>query len=195
MRNEGTGFARVRGGVAARPRSLRSAGRWLALASAMAATACGGTKAPAASPAAATPALRGQTAGAARTPSGARPSRSAAPSADAELVVHRDVVVQCPTLRLIRAHAAEFDAEMIWVAVLEAIADCMRDDGPLARQSLGVSGDEEHRHVVREVLAARGISPTRVIASPLSPTGVAECQGGADCIQRVEITIAAPPER
>ncbi|MCL2450835.1 MAG: hypothetical protein FWD17_17975, partial [Polyangiaceae bacterium] len=111
--------------------------------------------------------------GAARAmPPGGRPSATEAqhsssgagrPSpGDAELVVHRDVVAQCPTLRLVRAHADEFDAEMIWLAVLEAIADCMREDGPLARQSLGVSGDEDHRHVVREVLASRGIAPTRV---------------------------------
>jgi hypothetical protein len=109
---------------------------------------------------------------------------------DTELVVHRDVVSQCPTLRLVRAHADEFDSDMVWLAVLEAIADCMRQDGPLSQHSLGVSGDEEHRHVVREVLGSRGIAPTRIIATPLSSEGAAECQGASDCVKRIEITIA-----
>jgi hypothetical protein len=54
-----------------------------------------------------------------------------------------------------------------------------------------VSGDEEHRHVVREVLGARGVAPTRVIATPISSRGAAMCQGGVDCNKRVEITILA----
>jgi hypothetical protein len=54
-----------------------------------------------------------------------------------------------------------------------------------------VSGDEEHRHVVREVLGARGVAPTRVIATPISNRGAAMCQGGADCNKRVEITVLA----
>jgi hypothetical protein len=83
---------------------------------------------------------------------------------------------------------------MVWLAVLEAIAECMREDGPLSQQSLGVSGDEVHRHVVREVLGSRGIAPTRVIATPVSAEGAAECQGGADCVKRIEITISRAPD-
>jgi hypothetical protein len=109
--------------------------------------------------------------------------------------VHRDVVAQCPTLRLVRAHADEFEADMVWLAVLDAIADCMREDGPLAQQNLGVSGDEAHRHVIREVLASRGVSPTRVVATPQIENGpekgVTECQGSADCDKRIEITVLA----
>jgi hypothetical protein len=113
--------------------------------------------------------------------------------ADAELVVSRDVVARCPTLQLVRAHVGEFDPDMVWLAVLESIADCMSQSGPLSGQNLGVSGDEEHRHVVREVLGARGIAPTRVVAKAVSAQGAAECQGGQDCnTRRVEITIVTP---
>ena len=112
---------------------------------------------------------------------------------DAELVVSRDVVAQCPKLRAVRQHVAEFDPDMVWLAVLESLGECMGQGGPMAEQTIGVSGDEEHRHVVREVLGSRGVAPTRVIATPVSQ-GAAECQGGADCSKRVEITIApAPP--
>ena len=108
---------------------------------------------------------------------------------DAELVVSRDVVARCPKLRLVRQHVAEFDPDMVWLAVLESLGECMAQGGPMAEQTIGVSGDEEHRHVVREVLGSRGVAPTRVIATPVSQ-GAAECQGGADCSKRVEITIA-----
>jgi hypothetical protein len=133
----------------------------------------------------------------AASPTGGQGTSSAtANPGDAELVVHRDVVAQCPTLRLVRAHADEFDSDMVWLAVLDAIGDCMREDGPLARQNLGVSGDEDHRHLVRQVLASRGVAPTRVVATHLSAAGAAECQGGSDCAKRVEITIggAASPK-
>ncbi len=107
---------------------------------------------------------------------------------DAELVVSRDVVARCPKLRAVRQHVAEFDPDMVWLAVLESLGECMGQGGPMAEQTIGVSGDEEHRHVVREVLGSRGVAPTRVIATPVA--GAAECQGGADCSKRVEITIA-----
>ena len=108
---------------------------------------------------------------------------------DAELVVSRDVVARCPKLRLVRQHVAEFDPDMVWLAVLESLGECMGQGGPMAGQSVGVSGDEEHRHVVREVHGSRGVAPTRVIAAPVAQ-GAAECQGGADCSKRVEITLA-----
>jgi hypothetical protein len=111
---------------------------------------------------------------------------------DAELVVNREVVGRCPKLRLVRQHVAEFDPEMVWLAVLESLGECMGEGGPMADQTIGVSGDEEHRHVVREVLGSRGVAPTRVIATAPSQ-GAAECQGGADCSRRVEITIAPSP--
>lgn len=107
---------------------------------------------------------------------------------DAELVVSRDVVARCPKLRAVRQHVAEFDPDMVWLAVLESLGECMGQGGPMADQTIGVSGDEEHRHVVREVLGSRGVAPTRIIATPVA--GAAECQGGADCSKRVEITIA-----
>ena len=107
---------------------------------------------------------------------------------DAELVVSRDVVARCPKLRAVRQHVAEFDPDMVWLAVLESLGECMGQGGPMAEQTIGVSGDEEHRHVVREVLGSRGVAPTRIIATPVA--GAAECQGGADCSKRVEITIA-----
>lgn len=110
---------------------------------------------------------------------------------DAELVVGREVIQQCPQLVLVRAHMGEIDPDMVWLAVLEAVADCMGQDGPLSGKSIGVSGDEEHRHVVREVLGARGVAPTRVVATPISSRGAAMCQGGVDCNKRVEITILA----
>ena len=108
---------------------------------------------------------------------------------DAELVVSRDVVALCPKLRLVRQHVADFDPDMVWLAVLESLGECMGQGGPMAMQSIGVSGDEEHRHVVREVLGSRGVAPVRVIATPVAQ-GAAECQGGVDCSKRVEITIA-----
>ena len=110
---------------------------------------------------------------------------------DAELVVGREVIQQCPQLVLVRSHMGEIDPDMIWLAVLEALADCMAQDGPLAARSIGVSGDEEHRHVVREVLGARGVAPTRVVATPISSRAAAMCQGGIDCNKRVEITVLA----
>ncbi len=110
---------------------------------------------------------------------------------DAELVVSREVVARCPMVRMVREHVEEFDPDMVWLAVLESIAQCMSADGPMAAQLIGVSGDEEHRHVVREVLGSRGVAPTRVVAKPVSP-GAAECQGDTDCSKRVEITIVEP---
>jgi hypothetical protein len=106
---------------------------------------------------------------------------------DAELVVSHEIVSRCPTLRLVKAHVEEFDPNTVWLAVLESIGECMSEGGPMAAQSIGVSGDEEHRHVVREVLGSRGVAPTRVVATPASE-GAAECQGG-DCARRVELTL------
>jgi hypothetical protein len=111
---------------------------------------------------------------------------------EAELVVSRDVVANCPTLRLVRAHIRELEQDMVWLAVLESIAQCMSDNGPMAQQNIGVSGDEEHRHVVRQVLGTHGIAPTRVVAKSSSAEGAAECQGGMNCAPRVEITLIAP---
>jgi len=117
------------------------------------------------------------------------PSASGAED-EAELVVNRDVVSECPTLRLVRRHASEFDADMVWLAVLESIADCMAEGGPMGQRSIAVSGDERHRQVVREVLGSHGIDATRVVATPESAEGAAECQGDADCAgKRVEITV------
>lgn len=166
--------------------------------------ACGGSKAQSKPPAA--------TAGATQAPPPASPPPTTRPGgtarggqteeqggrgqghdeADAELVVSKDVVARCPTLRLVRAHVNEFDPDMVWLAVLESIADCMSENGPLAQLNLGVSGDEEHRHVVREVLGSRGVAPTRVVAKGASSQGAAECQGGQDCNRRVEITLVTP---
>jgi hypothetical protein len=87
---------------------------------------------------------------------------------------------------------AELDPDMVWLAVLESIADCMSEGGPLSGQSLGVSGDEEHRRVVRDVLGTRGVAATRVVARAASAQGAAECQGGEACGRLVEITIIAP---
>jgi hypothetical protein len=114
-------------------------------------------------------------------------------SDSAELVVSRDVVSRCPKLRMVRQHVSEFDPDMVWLAVLESLGECMGQGGPLADQNIGVSGDEEHRHVVREVLGTRGVAPTRVVATPTSVQGAAECQGGGDCSKRVEITLAPGP--
>lgn len=111
----------------------------------------------------------------------------------AELVVSRDVVSRCPKLRLVRQHVAELNPDMVWLAVLESLGECMGQGGAMSEQNIGVSGDEEHRHVVREVLGTRGVAPTRVIATPTSAQGAAECQGGGDCSKRVEITVAPSP--
>lgn len=167
--------------------------------------ACGGTrqapKSPAARaavgppPAAAAPSPTASTPGGGETPGAApkarEPSEESADE-DAELVVSRDVVAACPTLRLVRIHMDELDQDMVWLAVLEAIGDCMGEGGAMAEQSIGVSGDEEHRHIVREVLGTQGVAPTRVVAKPQSVQGAAECQGGSLCGKRVEITIVAP---
>jgi hypothetical protein len=120
----------------------------------------------------------------------ARADQGSSGDDDAELVVSRDIVARCPKLSAVRQHVAELDPDMVWLAVLDSLGECMGAGEPLAAQSLGVSGDEEHRHVVREVLGSRGVAPTRVIAMPTSAQGAAECQGGADCSKRVEITIA-----
>ncbi len=172
-------------------------GRALSLLFVFGAAACGSTHAQSktAQSASAPAAPSASPAPAAPQASGAAPHGSVAPRSDqddeddAELVVSRDVVSQCPKLRLVRQHVAEFDPDMVWLAVLESLGECMGQGGPMAAQTIGVSGDEEHRHVVREVLGSRGVAPTRVIATPVSQ-GAAECQGGADCSKRVEITIA-----
>jgi hypothetical protein len=106
--------------------------------------------------------------------------------------VSKNIVAACPTLRLVRMHMEELDQDMVWLAVLEAIGDCMAEGGPMEQQNIGVSGDEEHRHIVREVLSTHGIAPTRVVARPHSAAGAAECQGDTACGRRVEITIVAP---
>jgi hypothetical protein len=111
---------------------------------------------------------------------------------DAELVVSREIVAACPMLRLVRQHIAELDQDMVWLAVLESIGECMGEGGPMAEQNIGVSGDEEHRHIVREVLETHGVAPTRVVARPQSIEGATECQGGAICGRRVEISLSAP---
>jgi hypothetical protein len=179
----------------------------LALVLGVAAVACGGTHAGSQKPAtAAAPArvqpsrILGRGPGAAEQQPGRtqeepgvnRDQAGQGEDGDAELVVSRDVVARCPTLRLVKAHVAELDPDMVWLAVLEAIADCMSESGPMSAQSLGVSGDEEHRHVIREVLGSRGVAPTRVVAEPQSSAGAAECQAGTDCHKRVEITIIVP---
>jgi hypothetical protein len=110
---------------------------------------------------------------------------------DAELVVNRELVARCPVVQLVREHVDEFDPDMVWLAVLESIGECMSDDGPMASESIGVSGDEEHRRVVREVLSSRGIAPARVVAKATA-AGATECQGGTNCNKRVEITVIAP---
>ncbi len=112
---------------------------------------------------------------------------------DTELVVSREIVARCPVLRVVRQHADAFDQDMVWLAVLESVADCMSEGSPMAQQNIAVSGDEGHRHVVREVLGSRGVAPTRVVAVPPSALGAAECQGGKGCATRVEITIAPGP--
>ncbi len=104
----------------------------------------------------------------------------------------REIVSRCPTLRLVRKHIDEIDPDMVWLAVLESIGDCMSEGGPMSAQQLGVSGDEEHRRVVREVLGTRGVAGERVVARPTSQRGSAECQGGEACDNVVEITIIAP---
>jgi hypothetical protein len=188
---------------------IHGAGAAVSLLLAGGAVACGGTHAASKPPATAaaapsTPPVTGPS----RTPSAPRGRGQVSPhgeahdqsgaggrqdqQGDAELVVDRAVVSRCPTLRLVRAHADELDPDMIWLAVLESIADCMSEGGPMSGQNIGVSGDEEHRHVVREVLGARGVAPTRIVARPTSSEGAAECQGGAGCAQRVEITIVQP---
>ena len=171
--------------------------------------ACARTQAPASAPtttaaAATTPEARASRASPASSPPDAEPPKSRAldPRAgdrgqrdpeDAELVVGRDVVSQCPTLRLVRAHVSEFDPEMVWLAVLESIAECMGKDGAMSTQTIAVSGDEEHRRVVREILATHGVAPTRIVAQPIrGAAGAAECQPGSDCSKRIEITIRAP---
>jgi hypothetical protein len=158
---------------------------------------CGGSHAEAKAPPSAPPAP----ASASRTPSGnTDPATRAAQEQqgeddgdNAELVVSRDVVSRCPKLRMVRQHVAEFDPDMVWLAVLESLGECMGQGGPMADLNIGVSGDEEHRHVVREVLGTRGVAPTRVVATPTSAQGAAECQGATDCSKRVEITLAPGP--
>ncbi len=181
------------------------AASFLAAASLVGGTACSGAHGSSAPPATAA-SMSSRTANGGQAGSGqstASPSSAppAAPSlaggpgnglgeggSDAELVVSRDIVARCPTLRVIKAHVDEFDPNTVWLAVLESIAECMGESGPMAAQSLGVSGDEEHRHVVREVLGSRGVAPTRVVATPPA-AGAAECQGGVDCGKRVQLTI------
>ncbi|HXX65749.1 MAG TPA: hypothetical protein VEK07_01110 [Polyangiaceae bacterium] len=109
-----------------------------------------------------------------------------------ELIVDGDVVARCPQLRLVRRHVDQFDPDLVWLAVLESIAICMHEGGPMAADTLGVSGSEDHRHIVRQVLSSRGVSPTRVLSAP--PTeGAAECQGSAACANRVEIMLSPNP--
>jgi hypothetical protein len=123
---------------------------------------------------------------------GAAPGREATGHGeDAELVVSHEIVSRCPALRVVKAHVAEFDPGTVWLAVLESIGECMSEGGPLGTLSIGVSGDEQHRHVVREVLGSRGVAPTRIVAAPPS-AGAAECQGG-DCETRVELTLIPQP--
>jgi hypothetical protein len=188
---------------------LASAALWLALAAAS--PACAGKRAESKTPAAATSGKTNAQASSSVSPTGSsapapsqserggfaesgpngQPSDEPAPKTqedETELIVSREVVARCPTLRLVRQHIGAFDPDMVWLAVLESVAECMGEGGAMAKQAIAVSGDEEHRDVVRQVLGSRGVAPTRVIAKPVSP-GAAECQGGVNCSKRVEISI------
>ncbi|HEY6460500.1 MAG TPA: hypothetical protein VIY73_10130 [Polyangiaceae bacterium] len=164
-----------------------------ALATGALATACGGTHAASKPPATAQGSVQAQPAVPASPLDGA-PGGGAAHASedadDAQLVIAADVVARCPLLGLVRSRIGDFDPDMVWLVALESIADCMGSRGPMAGDNLAVSGDEDHRHVVRRILGARGISPTRVVARAASRAGAAECQGGVPCDRRVEITIA-----
>jgi hypothetical protein len=112
---------------------------------------------------------------------------------DVELVVDSDVVARCPALRFVRRHVEQFDPDLVWVAVLGSIAECMSAGGPMQGDTIEVSGTEAYRHVVRQVLRSRGISPVRVLSSPPGAAGMAECQGSSPCAGRVEITVSPSP--
>jgi hypothetical protein len=88
---------------------------------------------------------------------------------------------------MVSTHLTEIDPDVVWLRVLESIGDCMKEGGPMAKQSIGVTGNEEHRRIVREVLGAQGVASERVVAR-LAP-GSAECQGGVDCDRVVAITL------
>jgi hypothetical protein len=108
------------------------------------------------------------------------------------LVVSREIVASCPTLQALRARADEFDPDLVWLLVLETVADCMTN-GSLESRALAISGDEEHRQIVRDVLGSRGVRPERVTATP-------EAQRRADACRfkhcppdaRVEIRLVPP---
>jgi hypothetical protein len=161
------------------------------------ATACGGTHAASKPPATAQGNVQAQPTVPAvpASPVDGAPGGGAAHASedadDAQLVIAADVVARCPLLALVRSRIGDFDPDMVWLVALESIADCMSSRGPMAGDNLAVSGDEDHRHVVRRILGARGISPTRVVARAAAVrAGATECQGGVPCDKRIEITLA-----
>jgi hypothetical protein len=109
-------------------------------------------------------------------PSAARPGATAPQPPDANtaedsdddsgvLVVSREIVAGCPTLQALRARADEFDPDLVWLLVLESVAECMTNGG-LQTRAIAISGDDEHRQIVRDVLGSRGVDPQRVTATP-----------------------------
>jgi hypothetical protein len=170
---------------------LASAALWLALGAST--LACAGKRAESTAPT--TPTTPQARAPALSPTAPARPraddTNAGADDDETELIVSREIVAHCPTLRAVREHIGAFDPDMAWLAVLESIADCMSEGGAMAQQAIAVSGDEEHRRVVRQVLGSHGVIPTRVIAKPISP-GAAECQRGVNCSNRVEMSIVSP---
>lgn len=116
-----------------------------------------------------------------------RAPRAASSSDDgAVLVVAKSVVTACEHLREVAEGTRELEPENVWVVILEGLSDCLSTGG-LKAQRLLVTGDAEHRDIVRLVMAAKGAPMDRVIvrAPPNKSCGRKACPSDP----RVDITL------
>ena len=91
---------------------------------------------------------------------GAAPGETNDPDSAGTLVVSRELVQACPELQLVKAAQSEIEPDMVWLVVLDSLADCMNTT--LRTRKVTVTGGQEQREIVKHVLQAKGVDLTRV---------------------------------
>jgi hypothetical protein len=110
------------------------------------------------------------------------------------LVVANEVVAACPNLEREAEAARRVDPEIVWVAILSGISDCM-NSGSLKDRHLLVAGDAEHRDIVRLVMAAKGAPMDRVVTRDRSGTAPCHAKAPGDCPADPRVDIVLLPKR
>ena len=105
--------------------------------------------------------------GDAATSARAKPHDSVREAPDSVLVISREIVGACPELQAANLVKAQMDPEISWIVVLESLAQCL-NTGALRARRVVVSGGDDERDVVKEVLVLRGVNMAYVsfVATP-----------------------------